>query len=67
MIKQVSGGRHQIKTDIQHPYDPNLICPMCIKKFRIGEKQKFKRHVNTCDGTDDDAGVGAVADDSDLV
>ena len=67
VIKQVSGGRHQVKTDIQRPYDPNLICPMCMKKFRIGEIQKFKRHVNTCDGTDDDAGVGAIADDSDLV
>ena len=57
VIKQVSGSRHQIKTDVQRPYDPNLICPMCMKKFRIGEIQKFKRHVNTCDGTDDDLGV----------
>ena len=68
VIKEVSGGRHQIKTDVQRPYDPNLICPMCMKKFRIGEIQKFKRHVNTCDGTDDDIGTGAIGgEDDDLV
>jgi hypothetical protein len=67
VIREVSGDRHRIKTDIQRPYDPNLMCPMCMKKFRIGEIQKFKRHVNTCDGTDDDIGAGAIDDDSDLV
>ena len=36
----------------QRPYDPNLICPMCMRQFRFGDIQKFKRHVNTCDGTD---------------
>ena len=53
VIREVSGDRHQIKTDIQPPYDPNLMCPMCMKRFRIGEIQKFKRHVNTCDGNND--------------
>ena len=67
VIREVSGDRHRVKTDVQRPYDPNLMCPMCMKKFRIGEIQKFKRHVNTCDGTDDDIGAGAINDDGDLI
>ena len=51
--QEVSGGRRHIKTDHQRPFDPNLVCPMCRKQFRIGEIQKFKHHVNTCDGTED--------------
>ena len=31
------------------PYDPNLVCPKCGKRFHIGEIQKFKRHaLETC-------------------
>jgi len=30
------------------PYDPNLICPKCNLNFRIGEIQKYRRHVATC-------------------
>ena len=52
VMQQVSGGRRHITTDRQRPFDPNLVCPMCMKQFRIGEIQKFKHHVNTCDGTD---------------
>ena len=33
------------------PLDPNLVCPLCDKMFRIGEIQKFRRHVDTCTGT----------------
>ena len=34
------------------PYDPNLTCPMCNKRFRIGEIQKYRAHVNKqCSGT----------------
>ncbi len=32
------------------PYDPNLVCPMCGKKHRFGGIQKFRIHVNQCDG-----------------
>ena len=53
VIQEVSGGRREVKTDHQRPFDPNLVCPMCRRQFRIGEIQKFKRHVNTCTGTDD--------------
>ena len=53
VIQEVSGGRQEVKTDHQRPFDPNLVCPMCRRQFRIGEIQKFKRHVNTCTGTDD--------------
>ena len=28
------------------PYDPNLVCPKCSKRFRIGEIQKFNRHIS---------------------
>ena len=56
VIQEVSGNKHEDPEDTNRPYDPNLICPMCMKKFRIGEIQYFKRHVNTCDGTDDDHG-----------
>ena len=54
VIQEVSRGRQQVKTDLQRPFDPNLVCPMCRRQFRIGEIQKFRRHVNTCAGTDDD-------------
>ena len=55
VIQEVSRGRQQVKTDIQRPFDPTLVCPMCRRQFRIGEIQKFRRHVNTCTGTDDGA------------
>ena len=54
VIQEVSGGKQCVKTDLQRPFDPNLVCPMCRRQFRIGEIQKFRRHVNTCAGTDGD-------------
>ncbi len=33
------------------PLDPNLVCPMCMKQYRIGEIQLFRAHVGKCDGT----------------
>ena len=53
VIQEVSRRGREAKTDLQRPFDPNLVCPMCRKQFRIGEIQKFRRHVNTCTGTDD--------------
>ena len=53
VIQEVSGGRRNANTDPRRPFDPNLVCPMCRRKFRIGEIQKFKKHVSTCTGTDD--------------
>ncbi len=32
------------------PFDPNLICPLCMRNFRVGEIQKYKKHVDTCQG-----------------
>ena len=32
----------------QAPLDPNLICPMCVRQFRIGEIQKYRQHVKLC-------------------
>ena len=35
-------------TDVSQPFDTNLICPICQKLFRIGEIQKYRRHVHEC-------------------
>ena len=32
------------------PFDPNLVCPICMKHFRLGKIQKYKRHVAVCVG-----------------
>ena len=32
------------------PFDPNLVCPLCMKQFREGEIQKYRRHVGQCQG-----------------
>ena len=32
------------------PFDPNLVCPLCMKQFRLGELQKYKKHVGKCQG-----------------
>ncbi len=36
------------QTMVHVPYDPNLVCPICGKKFRIGKIQKFRKHVDAC-------------------
>ena len=28
------------------PFDPNLICPMCGKQYRVGEIQILRLHIN---------------------
>ena len=33
-------------TSISIPYDPNLTCQGCGKRYRFGEIQKLRRHVN---------------------
>ena len=30
------------------PFDPNLVCPQCRVGFRLGEIQRFRRHVKSC-------------------
>ena len=44
------GHEQQVKkvTDVHMPIDTNLICPICRKQFRIGEIQKYKKHVDKC-------------------
>ena len=44
------GHEQQVKkvTDVHMPFDTNLICPLCRKQFRIGEIQKYKKHVDEC-------------------
>ena len=34
----------------QAPFDPNLICPLCRLQYRIGEIQKYRKHVQYCLG-----------------
>ena len=33
------------------PMDPNLVCPMCARGYRVGEIQKYRRHVKSCQGS----------------
>ena len=35
---------------IELPYDPNLVCPKCGRRFRRGEIQKFRKHHEGCSG-----------------
>ena len=51
--EEVSEENKHIKTMEHKPYDPNLVCPMCSKKHRIGEIQKFRAHVDKCSGDED--------------
>ena len=38
----------QVTEVVQLPLDPNLVCPICHKNYRIGQIQKFKKHVDSC-------------------
>ena len=51
--EEVSEENERIMTMEHKPYDPNLVCPMCGKKHRIGEIQKFRAHVDSCLGGED--------------
>ena len=33
------------------PMDPNLVCPMCGNGYRVGEIQRYRRHVKSCRGS----------------
>ena len=35
-------------TMVHKPMDPDLVCPICGKIFRIREIQKFRKHVDEC-------------------
>ena len=63
LLKGIDGEIHQaaknVKTKVGDelslptsaddvPLDPNLICPFCRVQFRLGEIQKFKKHVDLC-------------------
>ena len=52
VMEEVSKDRKLRKTDEAKPYDPNLVCPMCGKGHRIGDIQKFRHHVDHCNGND---------------
>ena len=47
------GDESSHRMTLRHvPYDPNLTCPMCNKRFRYGEIQKYRLHVNKqCTGS----------------
>ena len=46
--EQVNSGLSRQVTRVRLPLDPNLVCPLCHKNFRIGQIQKFKKHVDNC-------------------
>ena len=45
--------RHQDEQSLalDAPIDPNLVCQMCRRGFKIGEIQKYRRHVASCTGS----------------
>ena len=47
---EVSQDNKYKETQDLTPFDSNLVCPMCGKEHRIGEIQKFKIHVDKCEG-----------------
>ena len=47
-VMESDSGALQTLGDEDIPYDPNLICLKCNLNFRIGEIQKYRRHVPTC-------------------
>ncbi len=50
-VREEVKSRDFVATSVhEKPFDPNLVCPMCGKKHHIGDIQKFRIHVNQCDG-----------------
>ena len=48
-IKNLVGGNQSVGGASEDaPYDPNLVCPTCGKKFRIGQIQNFRHHAASC-------------------
>ena len=45
MVRPPSDSSDEDSSDNNMPYDPNLVCPKCGKRYRIGGIQRFKRHV----------------------
>ena len=45
----VQGGASEdsVQADVR-PLDPNLICPLCGKQFRIGQIQHYRHHHTSC-------------------
>ena len=54
-----TGAREVVETGLDErrytltsiPFDPFLECLYCNQKFRYGEIQKYRKHVNNCTGT----------------
>ena len=46
MMRRPTTKEVQEDKDSSLPYDPNLVCHKCGRRYRIGEIQKFKRHIN---------------------
>ena len=48
----VATGRDEHRLTLSEiPFDPFLECLYCNQKFRYGEIQKYRKHVNTCAGS----------------
>lgn len=49
MTKRPTTAEVDVDDNPSLPYDPNLVCHKCGKRYHIGEIQKFKRHIKeTC-------------------
>ena len=41
------GKGEMVEEDVNVPYDPNLVCMKCSKRFRVGQIQEFRKHVSS--------------------
>ncbi len=49
-IKEAAINKGEQPITNEAPFDSNLICPLCMRNFREGEIQKYRKHVSTCAG-----------------
>ena len=47
----IHGGQGEQSLALDAPIDPNLVCQMCRRGFKIGQIQKYRRHVASCTGS----------------
>ena len=51
MLDGLDGKDSRSRDTNEHaPFDPNLVCPVCKKKFRYDETQKCRTHIRRCLG-----------------
>ena len=49
-MPEIDGSENVVEAQEDKVYDPFLECLYCNQKFRYGEIQKYRKHVNECTG-----------------